>query len=216
MKSGPTEYQGHSIKNQTYQLRQFNLFMDECRLWGPTDRSCPRHTFPYIALPYIFLHMPNHCYSNVCNDNRTIINFYTNKRFGMVCVGQRWLDGNTALGRMREAKSDVTCHSIVHWSVADCCSVVMALVTRCQTLLEDLRTTWSWCLYVFYEYFYHIPSYSLGSIFLSIYIWFYSYLIMQFIYFYCYDYVFSLHVYVWLPWLRFFRAFSSIMRQMPG
>jgi len=29
---------------------------------------------------------------------------------------------------------------------------------------------------------------------------------MQFMYFYCYDYVFLLYVYVWLPWLRFFRA----------
>jgi hypothetical protein len=35
-------------------------------------------------------------------------------------------------------------------------------------------------------------------------------------YFYCYDYVFSLYVYVWLPWLRFFRSFSSVVRQMPG
>jgi len=31
-----------------------------------------------------------------------------------------------------------------------------------------------------------------------------------------YDYVFSLYVYVWLPWLRFFRAFYSVVRQMPG
>jgi hypothetical protein len=31
-----------------------------------------------------------------------------------------------------------------------------------------------------------------------------------------YDYVFSLYVYAWLPWLRFFRAFSSVVRQMPG
>jgi hypothetical protein len=35
-------------------------------------------------------------------------------------------------------------------------------------------------------------------------------------YFYCYDYVFLLNVYVWLPWRRFFRAFSSVVRQMPG
>ena len=35
-------------------------------------------------------------------------------------------------------------------------------------------------------------------------------------YFLCYDYIFSLYVYVWLPWLRFFRAFSSVVRQMPG
>jgi hypothetical protein len=35
-------------------------------------------------------------------------------------------------------------------------------------------------------------------------------------YFYRYDYVFSLNVYVWLPWLRFFRAFSSVARQMSG
>jgi len=31
-----------------------------------------------------------------------------------------------------------------------------------------------------------------------------------------YDYVFSLYVYVWLPWLRFFRAFSSVVSQMLG
>jgi hypothetical protein len=35
-------------------------------------------------------------------------------------------------------------------------------------------------------------------------------------YFYCYDYVFSLYVYGWLLWLRFFPAFSSVVRQMPG
>jgi hypothetical protein len=35
-------------------------------------------------------------------------------------------------------------------------------------------------------------------------------------YFYCYDYVFSLYVYVWLTWLRFFRAFSSVVRQILG
>ena len=51
--------------------------------------------------------------------------------------------------------------------------------------------------------------------FLSMYLWFYSCLIIQFMYFYCYDYVFSFYVYVWLPWLRFFRAFSSVVRQMP-
>jgi len=34
--------------------------------------------------------------------------------------------------------------------------------------------------------------------------------------FYCYDYVFLLYVYVWLLWLRFFRAFSSVVRQMSG
>jgi hypothetical protein len=48
-------------------------------------------------------------------------------------------------------------------TVAECCSVVMVLVIRCQILLEDLWTIWSWCLYVFY--YYHILSYSLGSIF---------------------------------------------------
>jgi len=35
-------------------------------------------------------------------------------------------------------------------------------------------------------------------------------------YFYCYDYVFSLYVYVWLPWLRFFRAFSSVVSKWQG
>ena len=31
-----------------------------------------------------------------------------------------------------------------------------------------------------------------------------------------YSFVFLFYVYVWLPWLRFFRAFSSVVRQMPG
>ena len=43
----------------------------------------------------------------------------------------------------------------------------MVLVIRCQTLLEDLWTIWSCCLYVFY--YYHILSYSLGSIFINVY-----------------------------------------------
>jgi hypothetical protein len=29
-----------------------------------------------------------------------------------------------------------------------------------------------------------------------------------------YDYLFSLYIYVWLPWLRFIRALSSVVRQM--
>jgi hypothetical protein len=44
--------------------------------------------------------------------------------------------------------------SEVWWSVAECCSVVMVWV-MCQTLLEDLWTIWSCCLYVFYEYYYN-------------------------------------------------------------
>jgi hypothetical protein len=34
--------------------------------------------------------------------------------------------------------------------------------------------------------------------------------------FYCHVHVFVLYVYVWLPRLRFFRAFSSVVRQMSG
>jgi hypothetical protein len=55
----------------------------------------------------------------------------------------------------------------VWWSVAKCCSVVMVLVIRCQTSLEDLWTIWSCCLYVFYCYY--ILSYSLCSIFITVY-----------------------------------------------
>jgi hypothetical protein len=73
--------------------------------------------------------------------------------------------------------------------------IIIIIIVRCQTLLEDLWTIRSCSLYVFYKYYYHFPSYSLGSI-LSMYIWFYSCLIMQFMYFYCYDYLFSLYVYV--------------------
>jgi hypothetical protein len=95
------------------------------------------------------------------------------------------------------------------------CSVVMVLVISCQKVLEDLWTIWSCCLYVFYEYYCHIPSYSLSSIFLSIYTVLFLFYNVIYV-FYCYDYVFSLYVYVWLSWLRFFRAFFSVVRQMPG
>jgi len=40
-------------------------------------------------------------------------------------------------------------------------AIVTILVIRCQSLLQDLRTIWSWCFYVFYEYYYHIPLHSL-------------------------------------------------------
>ena len=52
--------------------------------------------------------------------------------------------------------------------------------------------------------------------FLSMYVWFYSCLLMQFMCFYCYDYVFLLYVYVWLPWLRFFRAFPQLWGKCQG
>ena len=74
----------------------------------------------------------------------------------------------------------LTCHLLsdfhIVWSLE--LEPLHIKVISCQTLLEDLWTTWSCCLYVFYEYCYHIPSCSLGSIFLSMYIWFYSCLIM--------------------------------------
>jgi len=54
-----------------------------------------------------------------------------------------------------------------------------------------------------------------GSIFINVYM--VLFLFNNVIYvFFCYDYVFSLYVYVWLPWLRFLRAFSSVVRQMLG
>jgi hypothetical protein len=110
---------------------------------------------------------------------------------------ERRLDGNSEVLKLKAAGS------------------IKTLAPKYQTLLEDLWTIWSCCLYVFYEYYYHNPSYSLGSIFINAYL--ILFLFNNVIYvFYCYDYVFSLYVYVWLPWLRFFRAFSSAIRQMPG
>ena len=39
------------------------------------------------------------------------------------------------------------------------------LSNKVSNILEDIWTIKSCCLYVFYEDYYHIPSYSLGSIF---------------------------------------------------
>ena len=47
--------------------------------------------------------------------------------------------------------------------------IIIIIIIRCQTLLEDLWTIWSCSLYVFYEYYYNIPSYSLGSVFINVY-----------------------------------------------
>jgi hypothetical protein len=93
------------------------------------------------------------------------------------------------------------------WSVAECCSVVMVLVIRCQTL-EDLWRIWSCFLYVLYDYYHNI-------FFINVYmvLFVFNNVIYAFL---LYDYVFSVYVYVWLPWLRFVRAFSSVVRQMPG
>jgi hypothetical protein len=71
-------------------------------------------------------------------------------------------------------------------------------------LLEDLWTIWSCCLYVFLRVLLS------QHFFLNVCV--VLFLFNNVIYvFLLYDYV-----YVWLPWLRFFRAFSSVVRQMSG
>jgi hypothetical protein len=45
--------------------------------------------------------------------------------------------------------SEVDKCSEVWWSVAKCCSVVLVLEIRCQTLLEDIQTIWGCCLYIY-------------------------------------------------------------------
>jgi hypothetical protein len=52
--------------------------------------------------------------------------------------------------------------------------------------------------------------------------YYYYYYICVFIYFYCYVFIVCLCIFIVpagtlrLPWLRFFRAFPSVVRQMPG
>jgi hypothetical protein len=99
------------------------------------------------------------------------------------------------------------------WSAAKCCSVVKVLVIRCPTLLEDKDNMKL------------LIVYSLGSVSLSMYIWLYS----------CFNTVIYVLLLLCLciliaclciftvptdtlrlPWLRFTRAFSSAVKQMPG
>jgi hypothetical protein len=84
----------------------------------------------------------------------------------------------------------------------------MILVIRCQTLLK----TYGKYEVVAYMYF----TVTIITIFF-INVYTILFLFNNVIYvFLLYDYIFSLYVYVWLPWLRFVRAFSSVVRQMPG
>ena len=62
-------------------------------------------------------------------------------------ITERRLDGNSEVLKLNAAGS------------------INTLAPKYQILLEDLWTIWSCCLYVFYEYYCHNPSYSLGSIF---------------------------------------------------
>ena len=77
-------------------------------------------------------------------------------------------------------------------------------VIRCRTLLEDLWTTWRCCLYVFY--YYHILSYSLCSIFISVYMVLFLFNNVIYVFLLLWLCI-LLCVYVWLPWLMFFLAF---------
>jgi hypothetical protein len=94
----------------------------------------------------------------------------------------------------------------------------------CQYIYQNTWKVWRCCLRVFC--YYHILSYSLGSVFIYIYIYMVVFLFNTVIY------VFSLLclcilivcLYIFivpagtlrLPWLRVFRTFSSLVRQMPG
>jgi len=86
----------------------------------------------------------------------------------------------------------------------------MVLVIRCVTFWEDIWTIRFCWLYVFC--YYHVLSFSLDSIFITVY--------MVVFLFNTVIYVFLLLrlcvLIVRLPWLRFFRAFYSVVKQMPG
>jgi hypothetical protein len=98
----------------------------------------------------------------------------------------------------------------------------MVLEIRYLSLLEDIQTIWSWCLY---EYcYYQIYSYSLDFIFYQC---IYGCILVQ----NCNSCTLLLCIYILivclcifivpddalqLPWLRFFRAFSAVVRKMPG
>jgi hypothetical protein len=65
------------------------------------------------------------------------------------------------------------------------------------------------CLYSFYEYYYH--NIFLINVYMVLFL-FNNVTDVFLLLWLC----ILIYVYVWLPWLRFFRAFSSVVRQMPG
>jgi len=86
----------------------------------------------------------------------------------------------------------------------------MVLVIRCVTFLEDIWTIRFCWLYVFC--YYHVFSFSLDSIFITVYVVVFLFNTVIFLFL-----LLRLCVLiVRLPWLRFFRAFSSVVKQMPG
>jgi hypothetical protein len=105
--------------------------------------------------------------------------------------------------------------SVVGWSVAKCCSVVMVLVIRCPTLLENIQTIWICCLYVFcYYHILYVLFFINLYLFISVsYVFLLLYLCILIV---CLCIFIVPTVILRLPWLRFFRAFPSVVRQMPG
>ena len=98
----------------------------------------------------------------------------------------------------------------------------MVLVIRCLPLLEDIQTIGSCCLYLFC--YYHILSYSLVSVFINVYMVVFLFNIVIYVFLLLGLFILIVWLYILivptdtlrLPWMIFFRAFSPVVRQMPG
>jgi len=115
-------------------------------------------------------------------------------------------------------------------------SVVKFLVTRCLTLLANEWIVWGGLLLLllisllllshsFMFFWFHFLSLYIWLYVLCVFVWFCKLCVFVVMFVYSHCYVCSYSVYsvfivptgtLRLPWLRVFRAFSSVVRQMPG
>jgi len=113
--------------------------------------------------------------------------------------------------------------SEVWWSVAKCCSVVMVLVIRGQMLLENIYRQYAVAAYMYFTIirFVHILWVLL---FVNVYmvLFLFNNIIYVFLLLCLCVLIVCLCIFIVpggtprLPWLRFFRGFSSVVRQIPG
>ena len=104
----------------------------------------------------------------------------------------------------------------VWWSVVKCCSVVVVLVIRCKILLEDLNNMLLLICILLLSILYVLFIINVYMV-----LFLFNTVIYLFLFWCLCIFIVRLSIFIVpagtlrLPWVRFFLAFSSVVRQMP-